>query len=85
MIKDKNALDSVIEILQEYISDGSLDNSNNIVHTLTGEGGFGEFSINIHEFHGIFWISAPEFDDDGYFTNLEDAILYAEDRYEPFL
>jgi len=33
----------------------------------------------------VFWVSAPEFDDDGYFTSKDDAIAFAEDRYGPFI
>jgi len=85
MIKDKGALYTIVEILEESFFSHSFDIHSTVVEQLTGEGGYGEFSINIHEFHGIFWISAPDFDDDGYFLSKEDAISFAEDRYNSFL
>ena len=85
MIKDNKALDAIVEILEGCIYSNNFDVGSNIVETITGKGDFGEFGINIHEFHGVFWISAPEFDDDGYFTSLDDAMEFAEDRYEPFI
>jgi hypothetical protein len=85
MIENKKALDAIVEILEDCISSDNFDISSNIVESLTGKGDFDEFSINIHEFHGIFWISANEFDDDGYFTSIDEAISFAEQRYEPFI
>ena len=85
MVKNKEALTSIVEMVEESFFSGNFDVHSNIVDELTGLGGYGEFSIYIHEFHGIFWISAPEFDDDGYFTSKEDAISFAEDRYNSFL
>jgi hypothetical protein len=41
--------------------------------------------MNIYEFHGIFWISAPDFDDDGYFTSKDEVLSFAENRFEPFI
>jgi hypothetical protein len=85
MIKKKKALDALVEILADYVYSGNFDTGSNIVESLTGKGDFDEFSINIHEFHGIFWISANEFDDDGYFTSIDEAISFVEERYEPFI
>jgi hypothetical protein len=85
MMLDEKALDVIVEILEDCIYSNNFDVGSNIVDTLTGKGDFGEFSINIHEFYGVFWVSAPEFDDDGYFTTIDDAIAFAEDRYEPFI
>lgn len=85
MIKKNKALDAIVAILEDCISSDNFDISSNIVENLTGKGDFDEFSINIHEFHGIFWISANEFDDDGYFTSIDEAISFAEERYEPFI
>ena len=85
MIKHKKSLDAIVEILEDCIYSNNFDVKSNIVETITGKGDFDEFGINIHEFHGVFWISAPEFDDDGYFTSIDDAIAFAEDRYEPFI
>ena len=85
MITNKDALTKIVEMVEESFFSGNFDVHSNIVEELTGVGGYGEFSIYIHEFHGIFWISAPEFDDDGYFTSKEDAISFAEDRYSTFL
>ena len=84
MITNKDALTSIVEMVEESFFSGNFDVHSNVVEELTGEGGYGEFSIYIHEFHGIFWISAPEFDDDGYFTSKEDAISFAVDRYSSF-
>ena len=85
MIKDKKALDAIVEILEDCIYLNNFDVNSNIVETITGKGDFDEFGINIHEFHGIFWVSAPEFDNHGYFTSLADAVNFAEHRYEPFI
>jgi hypothetical protein len=85
MINETKALEAIVEILEECIYSDNFDISSKIVGCLTGKGDFGEFSINIHEFHGIFWVSAPEFDNDGYFTSKEDAILFVQERYEPFI
>ena len=72
MITNKDALNNIVEMVEESFFSGNFDVHSNIVEELTGVGGYGEFSIYIHEFHGIFWISAPEFDDDGYFTSKEE-------------
>jgi hypothetical protein len=85
MVKDKKALDKIVEIIAESIYSNDFDAKSNVVECLTGKGDFDEFSINIHEFLGVFWVSAPEFDDDGYFTNKDDAIAFAEDRYDAFI
>jgi hypothetical protein len=85
MLNEKKALDAIIEILEEFISSGDFDSSSYVVQSLGAKGDYGDFCIDIHEFHGIFWISAPEFDDDGYFTSLEDAVSFAESRYDPFI
>jgi hypothetical protein len=85
MINNKNALNAIVELMADFISSNNFDVSSNIIETLIGKGDFDEFSINIHEFHGIFWISAPEFDDEGYFISKEDAIEFAVKRFEPFI
>ncbi len=85
MIKNKKALDLIVEILENSFYSNKLDCDSKIVKTLKANGDFGRFDIYIHELYGIFWITAPEFDDDGYFTTKEDAIEFAEDRFEPFL
>jgi hypothetical protein len=85
MINDKKALDAIVDILEDCIYSNNFEVGANIVETITGKGDFDEFNISIHEFHGVFWISAPEFDDDGYFTSVDDAIAFAEVRYEPFI
>jgi len=85
MVKDKKALDKIVEILADCIYSNNFDADSNVVESLTGKGDFDEFNINIHEFLGVFWVSAPEFDNDGYFTNKDDAIAFAEDRYDAFI
>ena len=85
MVKDKKALDKIVEIISESIYSNDFDAKSNVVECLTGKGDFDEFSINIHEFLGVYWVSAPEFDDDGYFTSKDDAIAFAENRYESFI
>jgi len=70
--------------LEDYIYD-NLDANLKIVKTINGKGSHDAFNINIHEFHGVFWVSAPEFDDQGYFSKLDDAITFAEHRYEPYI
>jgi|LauGreDrversion4_2_1035121.scaffolds.fasta_scaffold125914_4 hypothetical protein len=84
MITNQDALTSIVEMVEESFFSGNFDVHSNVVDQLTGEGGYGECSINIHEFHGIFWISAPEFDEEGFFTTKEDAIAFAKDRYSAF-
>ena len=44
----------------------------------------GEFSVIINCWNGIYYVSAPEFDDIGYFLNLEDADYYATDMAESY-
>ena len=83
MLKNNNSRNEIVKILEEYIND-NLDANLKIVETIDGKGS-DDFPINIHEFHGIFWVSAPEFDDHGYFTSLTDAVNFAEHRYEPFI
>jgi hypothetical protein len=85
MIKNQNSLNAIVEIIADCISSNNFEVSSNIIETLTGKGDFDEFSIDVHEFHGIFWISAPEFDDEGYFISKEDAIEFAVKRFEPFI
>lgn len=85
MLKDKKALDKIVEIIADSIYSNNFEADSNVVESLTGKGDFDEFNINIHEFLGVFWVSAPEFDNDGYFTNKDDAIAFAEDRYDAFI
>ncbi len=85
MVKDKKALDKIVEIIADCIYSNNFNADSNVVESLTGKGDFDEFEISIHEFLGVFWVSAPEFDDDGYFLSKEDAIAFAEDRYGPFI
>ncbi|MDF1658774.1 MAG: hypothetical protein P1U58_14260 [Verrucomicrobiales bacterium] len=44
-----------------------------------------EFSIDIHHFGPVFWASAVEFDDLGYFDSLEDAKGYASIEWGSFI
>ena len=85
MLKDKKAQDKIVQIVANSIYSNNFDADSNVVESLTGKGDFDEFNINIHEFLGVFWVSAPEFDNGGYFTNKEDAIAFAEDRYDAFI
>ena len=85
MIKNKNALNAIVEIIADTISSNNFDVCSNVIETLIGKGGNDEFLINIHEFHGIFWITVPEFDDDGFFTDKDDAIAFAKVRYESYI
>ncbi len=85
MVKDKKALEKMVEIIADSIYSNNFDADSNVVESLTGKGDFDEFNINIHEFLGVYWVSAPEFDNDGYFTSKDDAISFAEDRYGPFI
>jgi hypothetical protein len=43
------------------------------------------FAINIMQFETVFWISAMECDDIGYFDTLQDAKESAEANYEPLI
>lgn len=49
----------------------------------TGMPGY-EFSININHFDTVFWASAAEFDDLGYFDSLENAKGYASIEWGSF-
>ena len=83
ILHDKKSVSLLVEILQEHLF--SADTDHYIAEELTGKGSFGEFSIHIYEFLGIYWIAAPDFDDEGYFTSLNDALSFAKKRYEPFI
>lgn len=85
MIQDEKARDQIIEILQEYLSSGSFDQDELVVESLTGKGDYGEFSIDICGFHGIYWVTAPDFEDMGYFLELDEAIENAKSNYDSFI
>lgn len=84
-VSDKNFIKDIAEILEESMDSGDFDLRSTVVADLIGRGGYGDFPISINEFHGIYWISAPEFDDDGYFTEITEAISFAEQRYESYI
>ena len=50
-----------------------VSNESKVVGEDSREGSFGEYPIYINEYEGVFWVSAPEFDDNGYFLWKEDA------------
>ena len=75
MSTNKYALPAIAEMLDESFYSGNFNDHYIVVDQLTGEHGKYEISINILEFHGIFWISATEFDDDGYFTRKKTQSL----------
>ncbi len=83
--QNKQALEAIVEIIIDYFDSGAYENESVIVKSLQGKGDYGAFSIDINEFYGIFWITAADFDSDGYFISLQDAILFAEARFEPYI
>ena len=84
MAKNEKALDAISDMISNYLFEDYDDNRSKIVESFDAKF-FEEFTIDIHEFHGIFWITAPEFDDEGYFTNLKDAIAFAKKRYGEYI
>jgi hypothetical protein len=54
-----------------------------IVEASGGEGF--DFEIEIRSFGPFYWISAPEFDDIGYFSKPGDALEHAEEVYGPYI
>ena len=63
-------------IIQELIHENET-----LVETLTGEGSYGEFPIEIYGYAGVYWVSAPEFADSGYFESVLDAQSCADLDY----
>jgi len=43
------------------------------------------FEIVINRYGPVFYISANEFDDIGYFASLKEALEYAEQEFEPYI
>lgn len=41
-----------------------------------------DWPINVNEYHGVFWISALEYDPIGYFLNSDSAIAYARTAWD---
>ena len=87
IIDNEKCLKLIIGILSEKFYDEIVydNDGENTIETIMGLGDYGEFPITIREFCGVFWVSAPEFDDIGFFTNKEDAVSYANINYEPFV
>lgn len=44
------------------------------VHSFSAEGSFGSYPIDIRGVQGAYFYAAPEFDDSGYFSTLDEAI-----------
>lgn len=56
------------------------------VEELSGDGPDEDtFLISVLQFGPVFWVEAQEFDADGYFATLEDAVSYAESKFAPFM
>ena len=62
-----------------------VSNESESVNTIIGLGGYDKFEINVMKFGDVYWISAAEFDDIGYFGSEKDAEVVAESNYEPFI
>ena len=88
----KHIIDKVMA--DQALSQDDIDNCHDLLTDLVGnelepETGFkgfgsaGEFGINVMNFEGVYWISAPEFNDIGYFGSREEAEAVAEMNYEP--
>lgn len=73
-----------IKVDFEDIITDCVDNNSIIFKTLTGNGDFGEFPIQIFQFGPLFWVSAQEFDSIKYFKSANDAIACAEFEYDSF-
>ncbi len=41
-----------------------------------------DWPVNVNEYHGVFWVSALEYDPVGYFLNSKSAIAYARSAWE---
>lgn len=41
-----------------------------------------DYPIQVHEFHGVFWVWAMEYDPIGYFLDKQVAISYARSNWE---
>lgn len=41
-----------------------------------------DWPVNVNEYHGVFWVSALEYDPVGYFLNSKSAIVYARSAWE---
>lgn len=82
ILKDTRIRDEIVD----YLANGDFLNSNATeIETIEALGGYDEFSITIYEAFGIYWITATEFDEIGYFDSLEVAIDHAKDEYEPYI
>jgi hypothetical protein len=69
------------DIIHDLIRNSSIG-----VHSIEALGAYDDtFSVNVMQFGNVFWISAMEFDDIGYFDDLEQAKSAAEANYEPFI
>ncbi len=77
MATNNDALDAITEIIEDTCYSSDLGDNN--VLDFTGQGTKKSFPIAIHEFHGIYWVSAAELDDVGYFTELSEDKEAADD------
>ncbi|MDB4083331.1 hypothetical protein N9502_03590 [Vicingaceae bacterium] len=50
--------------------------------TIYGNGGYGEYPIEIRSFGPLIWVAAQEFDSIEYFKSFDEALSCAESTYE---
>lgn len=75
----------LIEIcLSDEIED-LIGNNSEPVRDIAARGGMDEFSIQIIRYGPVYWISAPEFDDIGYFGSLRKAVACAQVEYDVYI
>lgn len=62
-----------------------IQNEAPIVKEIDAEQSKGIYTISIHGIPGAYWVFAPEFDDEGIFSTLSEAIAMIEDEHGEFL
>jgi hypothetical protein len=77
--KSKYDLLRFLDFASDYISEYSP-----IIKSYNAYGASGDFSVDIHEYQGIYWVFAPEFDNRGLFLSLKCAEDAAFDIYSNF-
>lgn len=59
----------------------ALRNAAPVVAAFSAKGDFGRFPVDVRGIEGVYFVSATEFDDLGYFERLDDAIAAAWMEY----
>ncbi|PAW63903.1 MAG: hypothetical protein B9S36_03755 [Verrucomicrobiia bacterium Tous-C2TDCM] len=76
----------VNDLIESTDFEDFVQNRSDLEEIIEASGGEGyDFEIEVLSFGPIFWVRAPEFDDIGYFTSLEDALWHAREFYEPYI